>query len=212
VDGHARLAERVFVAFDDDALVGGEGAHVLDLGVQVLDQQHDRVAIQGAFVAEEADEGVSRAGARLAFAASPLHPGYVFVRHPTQRHHLFGRQRPHHLRQLPPELPDALAQIVGAPGIVAAPERHPWDLAGGGFGGDAVLGDVGHAPGLRAEHEHVALARLEDELLVQLADLGAPLARHQAERAAVGDRPARPDRDDPRAGQRGQAVVHPVPR
>ena len=106
---------------------------------------------------------------------------------------------------------DALAQFVGPPGEIAAPEGHPGDRAGRFGHGDAVVVDVQHAPDLRPEHQRVADARLEDEFLVQLTELGLAVGQVRAERAGVGDRAAVGQRQHPRAGERRQLVVHAVP-
>ena len=63
----------------------------------------------------------------------------------------------------------------------------------------AVARDLLDPPGRGAEHERLALARLVDHLLVELADPAAAVDLEDAEEAAVGDRARVRDREPPRA-------------
>ncbi len=95
-------------------------------------------------------------------------------------------------RELARELADAGAELLAAPRAVAAPEGHLAGHAGRGRDDDALVGDLLHAPGRRAEHEDLAGARLVDHLLVELADPAAlAVVREQehAVEAAIGDGP-----------------------
>jgi hypothetical protein len=76
------------------------------------------------------------------------------------------------------------------------------------------VGDVVDPPGRRAEHEAIADLALEHHLLVELAEPTAPgwgVDQVHPIEAAIGDRPARRDRDPVRAVARahhaGRAVV-----
>ena len=65
---------------------------------------------------------------------------------------------------------DLLAELVRAADALALPERHDAGHARGGRDDDAVAGDLLDPPGRGAEHERLALTRLVDHLLVELAD------------------------------------------
>jgi hypothetical protein len=85
-------------------------------------------------------------------------------------------------------------------------------VAPGSVGHDhPVVGQLDHPPDLRAEEQRVADARLVDKLLVQLAELGLAVGQVGVERAAVGDRAAVGERQQARAGQRGQLIVDAIP-
>ena len=76
------------------------------------------------------------------------------------------------------------------------------------------MGDLLDAPGRRAEHEGLALARLEHHLLVELADAALARLRADEEHAvqpAVRDRAAAGERDACRALARAQTVRDAVP-
>ena len=188
--------------------VGRDRADLAELPDDVVDCDDDRVAVERALAPEEAHAArrsrPGRSSARRRASASTL----VAV---SCRSGRAPRASPTASATRRRNGADALAQVVRPPGVVAAPERHARHLARRRLGDDAVVGDLERAPDLRAEQEGVALARLEDELLVQLADLGAPVGQHQRVGAAVGDRAAALDRQAARAGQGGQPVVHAVP-
>src|SRR5690606_14794230 len=95
-----------------------------------------------------------------------------------------GRAR---LGDPPRELADPRAERDRAPGAVAVPERHLAGDAGGGGDEHAIARDLLRAPGRRAEEEDLALAELEDHLLVELADAarGLPLRRSAGDLAVV---------------------------
>ena len=95
---------------------------------------------------------------------------------------------------------DLLAQLVRAPDALALPERDGAGDAGRGRDDDAVAGDLLDPPGRGAEHERLALPRLVDHLLVELADAAAAVDEVDAVEAAVGDRARVRDREPPRAG------------
>jgi len=67
------------------------------------------------------------------------------------------------------ERPHRRAELAGAPGRVAVPERQLAGLAGGGHHPHPVALDVGDAPGGGAQHQRLAGAALVDHLLVELA-------------------------------------------
>jgi hypothetical protein len=105
---------------------------------------------------------------------------------------------------------EGLAQLEGAAGAVAVPERHLAGLAGGGDDDDPVVGDVVDAPGGGAEQEGLADAALEDHLLVELADAGA-VGEEDAEQAPVGDGAGVGDRQALGAGAAADGAVDAVP-
>src|SRR5439155_7641630 len=80
---------------------------------------------------------------------------------------------------------DAAPELERPSRGIAAPERHLAGLAGRGRHQDAIVSDLLHAPRRGAEEERLADARLEDHLLVELADargarllhMGAPRLR-----------------------------------
>jgi hypothetical protein len=71
------------------------------------------------------------------------------------------------------ELADRGAELERTAGAVSVPERHLAGLPRRGRDDDAVVRDLLDAPRRGAEHEHVAGLRLEDHLLVELADASA---------------------------------------
>ena len=109
------------------------------------------------------------------------------------------------------------AQLGGAAGRVAVPERQPARLAGRGGDQHLVGGDVLDPPGGGAEHEHVADPRLVDHLLVEFADavgvaaLALRAGQEHAEQAAVGDGAAAGDGQPLRAGPAVQGAGGAVP-
>ena len=110
------------------------------------------------------------------------------VKNTEERVKLLLGVRREHLCQFAAEGADPLAEIVGAPGEVAAPKGHPRRLARRRLDEDAIFGNVGDAPDLRAKQEGIAGARLEDELFVKLADLCFAIGEHERVETAVGDR------------------------
>ena len=116
------------------------------------------------------------------------------------------------------EGPDLPSELHGPADGVAVPER---ELAGDTRGvghGHPVGADLRDAPRARAEDDDVAVhprPQLVDHLLVQLADApagcpGLALEEHGVQ-AAVRDRPAARDRDDPRVAATLDDVRDPVP-
>src|SRR4029077_9816510 len=94
------------------------------------------------------------------------------------------------------------------------PERHAPRNTGRGRDEHAVLCDLLHAPARRAQEEDVTLLRLEDHLLVELADAALALLRTSEEypvQPAIRDRAAVRDRDDLRALARAHDARGPVP-
>ena len=125
--------------------------------------------------------------------------------------HRFGR---FHRGDLAHQPADALAEGNRSFRGVGLPERHLPRLARGGRDQHAIVRDLLDAPRRRAEEERLADARLEDHLLIQLADARAPLLRagqKNAEQPAVGNGPAAGDGHVLRAGARGDRVRDAVP-
>ena len=83
---------------------------------------------------------------------------------------------------------DPRAQLVRPPHALALPERHRTRHARRRRDEHLVARDLLDAPGRGPEHEGLALARLVDHLLVELADAAAAADLEDAEEAAVGDR------------------------
>src|SRR5690606_16285831 len=92
------------------------------------------------------------------------------------------------LEQLAARTPDRAPELERPARAIAAPEWHLAGLARGGRDQHAVDRDVLDAPGARAEQEHVAGARLEHHLLVELADAHAlaPVARKTPDGPGAG--------------------------
>ena len=90
------------------------------------------------------------------------------------------------------------AELDRAARLVAVPEGHPPLLAGRGGDDHPVTRDVLDAPGRGAEDDHVASPALVHHLLVELAD-ARPVGQEDGVQAAVRDRAARGDRDQPGA-------------
>ena len=176
-------------ALDDDPAVGRQDARraalVLEVGDQVLGRQRVEVvvALQALGGLDPPDRAAFEVGLRL------------------------SRERAHRA----PEL-DRPAHRV------ALPERQLARDARRGRDRDPVGADLGDAPGARAEDHDVAVhagAQLVDHLLVELADPparrpGLALEEHR-EQAAVGDRAAAGDGDDPRVPPPLDRVGQPVP-
>ncbi len=92
--------------------------------------------------------------------------------------------------QLADQSADAAAEFERAARTVAFPEGHFAGLAGSGGDEDAVVGDLVDAPGGGAEDEGLVGVRLEDHLLVELADadgFALGVSEEDAVEAAVGD-------------------------
>src|ERR1035441_8493737 len=103
--------------------------------------------------------------------------------------------------------------LGGTSGAIAVPEGHLAGLAGSGRDDDAIVGDLGDAPGGGAEDDGVAGAALEDHLLVEFADARAAggAGEVDGEQAAVGDGAAVDDGHRARALARGELVGDAVP-
>src|SRR2546423_15212804 len=84
---------------------------------------------------------------------------------------------------------DGLAELVGPPHSLAAPERHRSRYAGSRRDEHSVARDLLDPPGRGAEQESLAGSRLVDHLLVELSDPAAAVGQVHAEEPAVGDRP-----------------------
>ena len=121
--------------------------------------------------------------------------------------------------QLSRELPDRLAELVRAADALPLPERHGARNPRRRRDEHAVAGDLLDPPGGRAQHDHLAGARLVDHLLVELAHTARRLgARDEdAEEAAIGNRAGVRDGEPPRArppadGSRGAVPDDPRPQ
>src|SRR5690348_8818892 len=101
--------------------------------------------------------------------------------------------------QLARELPDRGAELVRPPHSLALPERDRAGNARRRRDEHSVARDVVDAPGRRAEHDHLAGARLVHHLLVELADAPAAVGDEGAEEPAVGNRSGVRDRETARA-------------
>jgi hypothetical protein len=101
--------------------------------------------------------------------------------------------------------------IAGPADAFALPERHRPRHAGRRRDEHAVARDLLDPPGRRAEHDHLARARLVDHLLVELADAAAAVDDEDAEEAAVGNRPRVRDRKPARALPPAHDAGRPVP-
>ena len=185
----APVAELVAEALDDDAPVGRQGpgglALVLEVGDEVLGGQLVEVVL------------LPQPGQRSRPARGP--PAEV------------GFDLPH-------ERPERPAQLDRPADRIALPERELPRLARRGLDEDPVRRDLGHAPAAGPEHDDVAVhagAELVDHLLVELADAaaGRPRLAHDedAVEAAVRDRPARGDGDDPGVPPALDRVGDPIP-
>ena len=120
------------------------------------------------------------------------------------------RAGPLRAAQLPGEGADRAAQLDGASGLVAVPERHLAGFAGGGGDHHAVAGDVLDPPARGTQEEDLARARFEHHLLVELAHARA-VGQEHPEQPAVGDRAAARDREASRALAGAHDVGGPVP-
>ena len=89
------------------------------------------------------------------------------------------------------QLPDGCAELGRPADLLALPERDRAGHAGRGGDEHAVARDLLDPPRRGAEQEHLALARLVDHLLVELADAPAAVHEEDAEEPAVGDRARR---------------------
>ncbi len=101
--------------------------------------------------------------------------------------------------QLARELADRGAELVRPPDALALPERHRAGNAGRRRDEHAVARDLLDPPRRRAEHDHLAVARLVHHLLVELADAAAAVGDEDAEEPAVGDRARVRDREPARS-------------
>ncbi|PQM45728.1 hypothetical protein C1Y40_04115 [Mycobacterium talmoniae] len=117
----------------------------------------------------------------------------------------FVERRATQAGQLPGERADRGAQLGGPPDVVAAPERQPGRLAGGGDHQHPVVGDLGDPPAGRPQRDDIAGTRLVDHLFVEFPDPGRFFRRQvHGEQSAVRDRAAGGDRQPLRARTRGQ--------
>ena len=103
----------------------------------------------------------------------------------------------------------AQADLIVAPLPVPPPEGRLRALRARGRYDHAVAPDLRNTPRKRPKQELVADARLEDELLVQLAQARAVRERH-GKPAAVGNRPAGGDGEHARIGVPADRAVQPV--
>jgi len=69
-----------------------------------------------------------------------------------------------------------------------------------------------HAPDAGTQHEHIAGTRLEDKLFIQRADLRPAVRQVHIVGARIRNRASVRESQEPRAGQRGQAIGRPIPR
>ena len=118
----------------------------------------------------------------------------------------------------PTNAPSARPSSIGRPTASPFQNGSLPGTPGAGRDRDPVVADLLDPPAARAEDDDVAVharPELVDHLLVELADApaGRPgLADHEhAEQAAVRDRAAAGDRDDPRVAPALDDVGHPVP-
>ena len=199
LDHQPLVAQRVLEDLDQDAAVRRNGAGVVELACHVVDHVPGRRRVQRIVGAQP---GEHRLHGRFFLS---LADGAVVGQ--IQR----GAHRVQPLCHGTPERADALTQFIGAPRKVAAPEGHARRRARRIGDDDFVVGQLDDAPDLRAEQQRVADARLVDELLVQLAELGLAVGQVGVERAAVGDGAAVGQRQQPRPRQRGQPVVDAIP-
>ena len=118
-----------------------------------------------------------------------------------------------HVEELAGHLADLAAELGGAAGAIAVPERHLAGLAGSGRDGDAIVRDLLDAPGGGAEDDRVAGAAFEDHFLIKLADPRAFRGAHEedAEHAAIGNGAAVDDGDPLRALSRGELAGDAIP-
>ena len=93
------------------------------------------------------------------------------------------------------------------------PEGHFTGLAGSGGDGDAIVGDLIHAPGGGSEDDGIAGAAFEDHLFIELADARAAGGSGEVdgEHAAIGNGAAVDDGDGAGAVARGELAGDTVP-
>ena len=109
---------------------------------------------------------------------------------------------------------DAAAEFKRASRPVAFPERHFAGLAGSGRDQYAIVGDVNDAPGGSAQNKCFAGMRLEDHLLIELADahgLAFGVGKKNAIEAAVGNGACVENGQAGRAVAGGDHIAHAVP-
>ena len=122
-----------------------------------------------------------------------------------------------HRLHLAQEGADGAAQLDRPADRIAVPERHLARLARSRRDDHPVRLDLLDPPGRGAEQEGLPDPRLVDHLLVELADAPAAAPRvvagqEDAEQAAVRDRAAAGDGDDPRVVAAGDHVGQRGPR
>jgi hypothetical protein len=105
---------------------------------------------------------------------------------------------------------DALAERERSRHELAVPERHPRRYPGGRIDDHPVMLDRRDSPGGRSELEHIADARLVDELLVQLAE-PRPVGKVHRVEAAVRNRSARDHRGHSARARAAETVIHAIP-
>ena len=161
-------------------------APVADLVAEALD--HDRpvgrddAAVRRGLVAQVGEQVLRRQRVEVVVAAEALERLLVGERHDLAR-----------------GAADLLPELEGPSDALALPERDGAGRARRRRDEHAVAGDLLDPPRRGAEHEGLALARLVDHLLVELADPAAAVDLEDAEEAAVGDRARVRDRQPPRS-------------
>src|SRR5579875_329671 len=103
--------------------------------------------------------------------------------------------------------PHLLGELGGPGGRFAEPERHRRRRVSGVEHADRPHLDLPHAPGVRAEEEHVTDGRLDREVLVHGAHGHTLRIEHDPVVTGLGDRPAGRERGDPRGAARPKAAV-----
>src|SRR5439155_6658315 len=130
------------------------------------------------------------------------------------RHEFFRRLVCGQRAQTSRKRADRASELERTADVLAMPEGHAPRDPGRGRDEHAILGDLFDAPARRTEKEDVALLRLEDIFLVELADATLALLRAREEHAVqptVRDRAAVRDRHDLRALARAHDARGPIP-
>ena len=158
VDGHVAGTNCILKRLDHDMPVRRDDTQCVQLGPHVCDDVLRRVVVQPKLATQPPGQFV-----QLAVGGANA------------------------LGQFAPEAPDAEAEIVRAPGLVAVPERHARQRAGGVAHDHAVVLDVKHTPRLAAQYESIADSRLVHKLFVQFAHARLAVGQIDAVHAAVGN-------------------------
>ena len=183
------IAELVPETLDHDPAVGREGARSLPLVLQVRHEVVGRERVEVMPIPQPRDHRLpsGRAAGKVAL-------------------------------DIADERAQRAAELDRPSDRVALPERQLARLAGRGRDDHPLRRDLQHPPAAGPEDDHVAVhpgAQLVDHLLVELAHPAARrpgLARDEdREEAAVRDRPARGDGDDPGVAPALHGVGHAVP-